>query len=57
MSRTDKDTRESKMEHWMSVFKPSSWNRDQRQAERNKAKQSLRNRREPEPKYRRPYFW
>lgn len=57
MSRTWKDRREAKMKHWMSVYTPSWWNRAQRQRERNRAAQDLRNGREPQPKYGDEYWW
>ena len=57
MSRTDKDTRHAKRQHWQSVFTPSWWNRDQRRREREKARQDMRNGREPQPRYGDEYYW
>ena len=57
MSRTWKDKREAKMEHWMSVGIPSWWNRWMRQREREKSRQDMRNRREPQPRYGDEYYW
>lgn len=62
MSRTDKDSKEH-LEWLYSVgypyrrdVAPSWWNRAQRRQARTKAKQAMREGREPE-RYRRPYYW
>lgn len=59
MSRTDKDTPESKKANWQSVFQPSEWNRRLRRNHRKRASQDLRNGREPAPRYKndRDYYW
>jgi len=51
MSRTDKDHPKARREHWMSVYTPSWFNRVQRQRERQKAREDIRNHREPQPDY------
>lgn len=57
MSRTDKDSREAKMRHWMSVFTPSKFNQWRRRQEREWARQALRNGEEPQPRYRDELYW
>ena len=59
MSRTDKDQREAKRDHWSSVFQPSWHNRMLRRSHRARARQDLRNGREPLPRYKndRDYYW
>lgn len=57
MSRTYKDRKESKREHWRSVFTPSDWNRDRRRRVRELAAQDLRNGREPQPRYGDVRYW
>ena len=41
----------------MSVYTPSWFNRAQRQRMREKARQDMRNRREPQPDYGDLYYW
>jgi hypothetical protein len=57
MSRTDKDHPKARREHWMSVRTPSWFNRAQRQRERQKARQDMRNHHEPQPDYGDLYYW
>ena len=64
MSRTDNTDPEhlgGKWAKWSRPFAnkhaPSWWKRIERQKERTKARQAIRNRREPEPKYERPYYY
>lgn len=57
MSRTFKDTKAAKLRHWMSVFTPSEFNRYRRRRERNKARQDMRNGREPLPRYGDDLYW
>lgn len=57
MSRTDKDTREFKYNHWMSIYTPSWFNRQERRRQRTRAAQDMRNGREPLPDYGDIYYW
>ena len=57
MSRTDKDTPDERRKHWQSVYVPSWWNRAQRRREREKARQDMRNGREPQPRYGDECYW
>lgn len=57
MSRTDKDTREERLQHWQSVYIPSRWNRAERRRQRTRAAQDMQNGREPLPDYGDIYYW
>ncbi len=57
MSRTDKDTREERLQHWQSVYIPSRWNRAERRRQRTRAAQDMQNGREPQPDYGDIYYW
>jgi hypothetical protein len=57
MSHTDKDHPKARREHWMSVGTPSWFNRAQRKRARDKARQDMRNGREPQPDYGDLHYW
>ena len=57
MSRTDKDTPRGRARYPWKTGIPSWWNRDQRRRERERARQDMRNGREPQPRYGDEYYW
>lgn len=59
MAHTDKDHPDFRRKHWQSIRQPSWWNKMLRDHHRERARQDLRNGREPLPKYRGDdeYYW
>lgn len=57
VSRTWKDSREQKLEHWQSTYTPSLFNKLCRQSARNQARRDFQRGREPAPKYSVEKLW
>lgn len=59
MGKTDKDAPDVRKERWFASHQPSWFHKALRRRHRTKARQDIRNEREPLPRYRgdREWYW